>query len=132
MKTAINEFYSVMSTRTNTELIDIVLISRDDYQLEAIKAAEIELSKRNINLNTIENIKKEICNDIELRKAKTEKPLQTYWKVLTFIFPGILNLFFAFIFTVDGYNNRTREMWKWTAYGFCFYIVMIFLIRMFY
>lgn len=132
MKTAINELYSVMSTRTDRELIDIVSISRGDYQLEAIKAAEIELSKRNINPDTIENIKKEIYNDIKLRKIRAEEPLQTYWKILTFIFPGILNLFFAFIFTADGYNNRTKEMWKWTAYGFCFYIVMILLIQMFY
>lgn len=130
MKATINDFHSVMSTRTDRELIDIVSISRNDYQPEAIKAAEEELSKRNINLDTIEKTKKGICNDIELRKTKAQKPLQTYWKVLTFIFPGILNLFFAFVFTVDGYDTRTREMWKWTAYGFCFYVVIILLIRM--
>lgn len=126
-----NKFLSIMSERTDEELINILFVCRNDYQPEAIEAAEYEFHKRNISLDTIEAVKKELCNVKDKKAAKANMSLQTYWKVLAFLFPGIMNLFFALIFTAEGYEKRTRDMWRWTIYGILFYLLMLMIIRFF-
>lgn len=119
-----------MSEATDKELVNIVHVCTIDYQPEAVYAAESELERRELSILQIEELKREILEVKHQDAIKAEKPLQTYWKLLTFIFPGILNLVFAMLFIADGYDKRTKEMWKWTFYGFCFYVVIVFLITM--
>lgn len=55
-----NNFSKVMAQRSDSELLKIVNELRNDYQPEAIEAAEIELISRSLNNDQIENAKKEI------------------------------------------------------------------------
>lgn len=119
-----------MSKATDKELVNIVHICTVDYQHEAVDAAKAELNARNLSPLQIEELKREIFEVKHQEEDKAKKPLQAYWKVLTFIFPGVLNLIFAMLFTADGYDKRTKDMWKWTFYGFCFYVVIVLLLTM--
>ncbi len=60
-----NEFAEVMAQRSDEELIKILTIHKQDYQLEAVECAEIELKKRNLSLDDIHAIEAEIKVDNE-------------------------------------------------------------------
>lgn len=51
-----NEFESVMSERTDIELLQITTTNRNDYQPKAVMAAEIEIKKRNLSTEKIKEI----------------------------------------------------------------------------
>lgn len=55
-----NRFKQIMSSKSDEELITIVTIERENYQLPAIEAAEEEIKNRNISNQSIENTEKEI------------------------------------------------------------------------
>lgn len=61
-----NQFETVMSKKTNQELIDIVTIDRLKYQESAIFTAEREIEKRNIDKTIISSINERI----EIDKSK--------------------------------------------------------------
>ena len=123
-----NEFTHVMEKRSDFELIEIVTKLRNDYNPEAVKAAEIEIEKRNLSIDQIELVKEEIKLKDKALEEKANKPLQTHWKVLTFAIPGILSLILAGTFKADGYDRRFKEAWRWTLYGLGFYFGLFMLI----
>lgn len=83
-----NKFSDVMPQHTDAELIKILNEHRNDYQPEAVEAAEVEFKKRNLSDFKIQEAKH--LNDInnQINYEKGNKELETFWKVLTFIFPG--------------------------------------------
>jgi len=64
-----NEFKEVMSKRTDEELIKIVTIQKDDYNPDAVKAAELEIEKRKIDNQYFEETKEKIT----VEKKQIEK-----------------------------------------------------------
>ena len=83
-----NRFTEVMAQRTDVDLMGIVTKQRSEYNPEALLAAEFELSKRNLTVAQIE-----IATEINEKKQNhlnkiTNEPLEMYWKILSFIFPG--------------------------------------------
>ena len=64
-----NNFTKVMSNKTDAELIKIVTVNRDKYQVLAIEAAEKEIDLRQIDSSTVQ----EITTKIEVEKVKIEK-----------------------------------------------------------
>ena len=123
-----NKFSSVMSQRTDADLLKIVNEQRNDFQPEAVEAAEIELKLRNLSNEKIQeaNQENEFKNKIAFEKSNLK--LGSVWKTLTFIFPGIIQIIFAGTFKADGYDRKARELSKWTVYGFCFYFGLVILI----
>ncbi|MDR2425298.1 MAG: hypothetical protein LBD59_11360 [Prevotellaceae bacterium] len=126
-----NKFEDVMLQRTDADLLKIITGPADDYQPEALKAAKQEFAKRNLSANQIETAKQEIEQDQKIRSIKANQPLETAWKILTFIFPGLIQIIFSGTFKADGFDRKARELVRWTIYGFGFYaglIVLIFLL----
>jgi hypothetical protein len=120
-------FKQTMQETSDAELIKIVTLERDNYQEEAVLAAETELAKRNLTPEQVaaaENINEE-QQQIQIRKANT--PLDVHWKVLTFIFPAIIQIILSGAFRSEGYDRKARELVKWTLFGFGFYIALILL-----
>jgi hypothetical protein len=117
-----------MSQRTDAELLKIVNEHRNDYQPEAVIAAEKELTNRNLSTEQIHEASKE--NEIKLKidTAKANTKLGGGWKTLAFIFPGIILIIFSGVFKADGYDRKARELTRWTIYGFGFYIGFAILI----
>jgi hypothetical protein len=44
------DFKNIMSVKTDEELVKIVTIDRNDYQQDAINAAEFEIKTRNLEV----------------------------------------------------------------------------------
>ena len=123
-----DEFRKVMSERTDCELVKILTIDKDQYQDNAIVAAEEELKKRNLTVGQIEVAKTEIKQKIEEENEKAEEPLGLAWKVLTFIIPGLLNIIFSGAFNADGYHRKAKELRRWTVYRFGFYLLLFLIL----
>ena len=125
-----NEFAEAMSKRSDSELIGILTRYRNDYQPDAVLAAEIEFSKRNLTLDQLEKAKQDDHKLGYLQKLKADAPLEVYWKILSCIFPGVLNIILGLIFKANGYDKKFRQVVYWTFYGFGFYIAFILTIQL--
>jgi len=106
-----NNFIDVMEQKSDSELLEIVTKLKDDYQPEAVFAAQNEIENRNLSTQQIEKAHSEIK---EVEKAKFEKEnasLGAGQKVLFFIF--CWGVIFFFCFTVAGQKNQTGLIGTW-------------------
>lgn len=100
------DFSESMSNRTDEELIKIVTVDRNDYQTEAVEAAEKELKTRNIDAIKIESVKQDI-EEKETKDKEFESSIVSSWTrlihtvvdffgffILTFILSSILQLLY--------------------------------------
>ena len=55
-----NKFIEAMEKRSDSELLEIVTKLRNDYQPEAVEAAELVIKNRNLSTDQIEQAKQEI------------------------------------------------------------------------
>lgn len=123
-----NPFAAVMQKKTNEQLISILGSAEGDYQAAAIEAARAEFDSRNLSESTVEAVKKEVETKESIKAIKGEEPLDTAWKILTFIFPGALvQLYFIAKYRTDGYTRKAKELSQWTLYGFAFYFGLVLL-----
>ena len=122
-----NNFDEVMSKRTDSELLKIVSSPEGDYQQLALEAAKRELATRNLSTEQVSIAKQEIEVEQKVKAEKANVPLGIGWKILTLIFPGVLQLFFSRAFISEGHYRKAKELVRWTLYGFGFYGGIIFL-----
>jgi uncharacterized RDD family membrane protein YckC len=100
-----NKFETIMSEMSDYDLVQIVTWNRVSYEQEALKTAEIEISKRNINVNDFiqshkEKIQKEATkNDIESQAVSSglrfihmliDGILATITMCLSFVIPFLM------------------------------------------
>ena len=123
-----NEFTKSMQRATDAELLDIVTVSRNDYQPEAIEAAEAELKVRNLSATEIERAEKIVKAKAEAIEARKDLPLQTRWKVLAFLFPAFGHWFIGYKLKEEGYTTRGKELWRFTLLGLGFYVILIIIV----
>ncbi|MCO4294068.1 hypothetical protein NF867_14470 [Solitalea sp. MAHUQ-68] len=86
------------------------------------------MALRNLSDDQIETANQENIRITEITESKSNTPLGTFWKVLTFIFPGVIQIIFSGTFKADGYDRKAKELVRWTLYGFSFYLGLAFLI----
>ncbi len=67
------DFRDIMSQRTNSELLEITTYLRDDYQPEAVIAAETELKNRNLTDQELADIK----SVLDQKRSEKEQPTKT-------------------------------------------------------
>lgn len=128
-----NSFTKAMSQRTDVELYKIVTELKDEYQPEAVIAAQFELEKRNLSDTVISDDKKkefeeEIAYEKQTAQEKAGESLSVIWKILTFIKPGVIQFIISYILRARGYYKKAKELSSWTLYGFAFYIIVVFTI----
>lgn len=119
------DFSAVMKKTSDTELIKIVTTDRSDYQEAALIAAEAELAVRNLNVSTVEAVKKNIEKEQKAAALKAETPLEVHWKMFAFIFPIIFLFIMAGLFKANGYERKSKELAKWTFFGLGFYLIIV-------
>jgi hypothetical protein len=72
---------------------------------------------------------------VEQRKIVVEnqskEPLAVTWKILAFIFPGIIPIIVAAVFKFNGYERKSKVLWRWTLYGIAFYLIVFVLVFVF-
>jgi len=127
-----NNFSKIMKSRSDFELIEIVTKLRNDYKPDAILAAEQEIEIRKLSINDVENAKIQIKINEENIIKKAEEPLELHWKALTFLLPGIINIFIAGALKADGYDKKFKEVWKFTLFGLIFYAILVVFIFIFF
>lgn len=118
-----NKFIDLMAKRSDSELIEIVTKLKDDYQPEALQAAEIVIQKRNLSPVQIEKANSEIkTKEIHLQERENE-PLGTGQRVMFFIFFwGIIPWVIAGTFKADGYAKKHKDAWRFMKYGLVSYL----------
>lgn len=117
----------IMAQRSDAELIEILTKKQEDYQPEALSAAEAELEKRNLSVEKIESAEQELEDKEKTIKEIANTPLGIGWKLLTFFVPGYNILYFILLKAEEGYERKWREAWHWTCYGIVFYASLVFL-----
>jgi uncharacterized RDD family membrane protein YckC len=86
------DFTEVRSKRTDEELIEIVKVKREDYQTEAVQAAEKELESRKINPDQIELVKQDLAKE-ESKKQAFDSSKVTSWTRLIHFFVDLIAFF---------------------------------------
>lgn len=122
-----SDFKEIMAKRSDAELIEILTKKQDEYQHEALEAAKSELESRNLSTEKIRSAEQEIESKEKAVAENANLPLETTWKILTFVFPGIPNFLIARAIKAEGYERKWKEAWRWTFYGFGFYIALFLL-----
>lgn len=129
--TSQNRFQEVMKQLSFAELIDIVKNKRDDYQPEAVDAAEAELELRKQKGEKWEAPEKTVNKKKLSAKEKAEIPLSAERKLLTFVFPVIGVFSAARRMRDEGYIRKSKELEKWFFFGFLFYVGILVLLFVF-
>lgn len=88
-----NNFSAVMSERTDEELIKIVTIDKDNYQLLAVEAAEQEIKKRQLDIGSIEKISNDLKVVIEEQQSVDSIIVNSWIRLLHFV----IDLFASFV-----------------------------------
>ena len=105
------DFKDAMSKRTDEELIKIVTIDRNKYQLLAIEAAEQEIKNRNIDTSKIVEVKADLTAKIVKQKEFDSKKVSSLTRFIHLIVDTIafivIMIIFAFIFGL--FINPTDE-----------------------
>ena len=122
-----NDFRGVMSKRTFAELHDIVGKLRNDYEPEAVIAANAELKRRKLAGEKPEVSEHKMPAKKLTAEEKANLPLENYWKVIFLFLPGFSRLPFTSFFNNDGYDRQRSEAWKWNLIGMGFYLGVILL-----
>lgn len=130
-----NPFSAVMAQKDDVELIRIVTAEKNDYQPEAIIAAEEEIKKRNISVSMYQDFAGKIETLIEIENNREEikrrLPLQNWIKVVAFLFPAFFFFIIGAALTMFGYQKRGKELCKWTLFGCLLYLLVIFILYQF-
>lgn len=116
-----------MANRSYAELHEIVVKLRDEYEPEAVAAAEAEVERRNLAGEKVAP-KLKSKSKKQLMEEKANAPLQIQWKILTLLLPGLLNLIIADELKAEGYERKYEEIWRWFFYGTAFYVGLLILI----
>jgi len=124
----VNKFAEAMAKRTYAELHEIVGKLRNEYEPEAVVAAEAEVARRNLAGEKIEPKENIFRTQKKSIADKANAPLQIPWKIITFLIPGLLILLFADDLKAEGYERRYKEVWRWFFYGAGFYIGLLILL----
>jgi hypothetical protein len=104
-----NKFIRIMEQRTDSEPMEILTKDRDEYQPEALIAADTEFERRKLSVDQIESAKQEIRKKEQSIKDKANMPLGLGWKLLTFLIPGIPNFLVARTLKAEGYDRKWKE-----------------------
>jgi len=123
-----NKFAEAMSKCSNAELIKIVGKLREEYQPEAVIAAEIELEKRKVSGQIIVKDKKEKKKGKLSLEEKANLPLDVNSKILTLLFPRPARFLTDYWLKDEGYLRQYREWRQWTIVGIIFYLVIFILV----
>src|ERR1700741_4463433 len=104
------DFKKTMRETSDEELVKILTVFRDDYQEEAIDAAEKELQLRNLSEEKKEVYKNAAEDQRELEIKKSNEPLGVEWKILTLIFPMVITFILSGFYKSNGYDKKAKDL----------------------
>ena len=133
------DFSETMSNRTDEELIKIVTVDRNDYQTEAVEAAEKEIKTRNIDATKIESVKQDIeekeTKDKELESSIVSSGTRLIHTIVDSICLFILIFFLSFILGLFSFifgdflniNDLTIPLLEFTTILLAFFLYFVYM-----
>lgn len=127
-----NQFTQIMSERSDDQLIQIVTTDREKYNQSAMKAAEIEIAKRNIDPSVFSqkseeySFEKEKNEEVESNSASTGSRFLNYLidVIAGYIFAIVAGIIISIIFPVDVFEYPMASTVFLVASFFAYYIMM--------
>jgi uncharacterized RDD family membrane protein YckC len=127
------DFTEVMSKRTDEELIEIVKLKRDDYQPEAVQAAEKELELREVNPDQIEIVKQELTEK-ETKQREFDSGKVTSWTRLIHFVVDLIAFFLTAVilgFILDLFmptpSQATMSLIVYGLFIIAFFLYFVFM-----
>lgn len=118
-----SEFSKVMENKSDSELLEIVTKLKDDYQPEAVIAAEKEVESRNLSSEQIEQAEIEIKEKEVENLEKANEPLGVGQKILFLLFFwGVIPWAMAGTFKTNGYSRKYKDAWRYMKIGIGIFI----------
>ena len=122
-----------MSEHTNDELVNIVTTLRNDYQPEAIEAAEAEIRLREIDTSKIETIKAEIAQKAEEQKRSDANKVSNCKRLLNFgvdmiaffILALVISAIYGILFSISDHDISIAEAYLIMAFAYLFYFIFM-------
>jgi hypothetical protein len=124
------KFADVMRKHTNAELIEICTRQREDYQPEALEAAEAEMARRDLSVDQIKAAEQQIEALDADRQRRANLPLDGSFKVWALLMPGIANLLIARTYKIQGNERMYKEAKAWAYGGLALYGGLIALVAL--
>ncbi len=113
-----NDFIEVMIKKSDSELLEIVAKLKDDYQPEAVLAAENEIKNRNLSATKIEQAEMVLKEKEKENLDKENEPLGIGQKILFLIFFwGVIPWVMAGTFKNNGYTRKYNDAWLFMKIG---------------
>ena len=123
-----NKFNDIMAQRTDAELLKVLTTDRSSYEQDALEAARVEIDKRQLDSAQLKEAQETIDAEEKDQQARKNEPLGFGLKILTFLIPGLINIFIARTLKAEGYDRKWRDAWRWTFFGVSFYMAIAILI----
>lgn len=121
-----NDFTQIMNTKSDSELLEIVTKLKDDYQPEAVHAAQAEIEGRGLSETQISKAEIELEEKDKETKRISNEPLSTGQKILfLFFFWGLIPIAMAGTFKANGQLKKYKDAWKCMRIGFAIYIGLV-------
>jgi hypothetical protein len=64
----------------------------------------------------------------QARIDQTKVPLALSGKIFNFFFPGWVALFVARALKAEGYEQKYKDLWRWSLAGFAFYAIILIIL----
>ncbi len=122
------DFQKVMAQRTDDELIAIVSARKDEYNPEAIKAAQKELDSRNVDNEKFVKIAVEQEEIKRTEDYKAGLPLEKDAKLLAIFLPLGARLTYGRNLLREGYERKHAEFENAIFMGRLLYVGLIILL----
>jgi len=128
------DFKAEMLSLNDEDLIKIVTVDRENYQSDAVVAAEAEIIKRNIEINKFEQVKNDLTNRIEEQKELDTKKVNPLVRIIHFLVDTTLFFIIAiFLYSILGLlinfsgNETLFKFWNYLILAIAFLGYYIFM-----
>lgn len=121
-----NRFTSQFAATANEDLVRIAQSDPSEFEVEAIEAANEELTRRSINLDEVDRIKDQFVSDLARERDKSELELSNGQWVFFLIFSPLLAISIsgAIILSIRGYKRKSREAFMTIPIGYAIYAIL--------
>ncbi len=107
-----------MEQKSDSELLEIVTKLKDDYQPNAVLAAQKEIERRDLSGEQVEQAELEIEEKEKKNFERENEPLGVGQKILFLIFFwGVIPWVMAGTFKADGYTKKHKDAWRFMKIG---------------
>jgi hypothetical protein len=126
-----NSFEELMSKKSDEQLLKIVAGRPEDYQPEALAAAQNEAIKRKLAYAQFAAVKNKAVKEKAYEAMRAKRPLETESKIGALLFPlsGVMGG--SSLLRVNGYHRKADELTRWRLYGIALYITIFILFLLF-